>query len=416
MNRRKFLHSSGGLLAAAGLSSLLAWTPRTALARAFGPPHFSADERKRRWANTRALMAEHGLDALIVPHGAGDTLHEYAAYLSEGMFMNPGAVLMPAKGDPLVFGHLGPPAWIKQVVPTGEVDLGSALVNAINDLGLAKARLGVVGVESGVLGLNEFTNDGLITYHNWNAVLTGLKEAKFKDITGAYAEMMLVKSAEEIEHFRGAATVGERLHEMMLAEIKPGLAPPELFAKIKSFFARQGAMTNVEALMLFAPIRMGQVIPSEYGYFHRGGYAQVTLSVAVGKLSKKARALADVAEASLALALETIKPGRTFREAVQPLEKLVADAGYQHGFPQVHSLSPIVLAGPVGKGMMKVEYTKYRGGEVVLKPGMFLSLENGARTSPMEEVRVGGTLMVTETGVEMLNTLGTKLRLIEAPA
>lgn len=69
--------------------------------------------------------------------------------------------------------------------------------------------------------------------------------------------------------------------------------------------------------------------------------------MAVEEVSKKARVLADMAEASLALALETIKPGRT---------------------------------------------------------------------SPLQEVRVGGTLRVTETGVEMLNSLGTKLRLIEAAA
>ena len=51
---------------------------------------------------------------------------------------------------------------------------------------------------------------------------------------------------------------------------------------------------------------------------------------------------------------------------------------------------------------------------MALKPGRFLSLENGARSDAVEEVRLGGAVMATETGVEPLDTLGTKLRLIEA--
>jgi Xaa-Pro aminopeptidase len=171
-----------------------------------------------------------------------------------------------------------------------------------------------------------------------------------------------------------------------------------------------GAKTNVAIMPLRGTLQKGQVIPTEYGIKYKGGYCQVTLSMAIGEVSILARALADIAEASLQHALATIEPGKTFGEVIGPLEKIVADSGFTHGFPQMHGIGPIALVGPVGRGPKGDTYSETLGADIVLRPGIMLSLENGARQFRKAEVRVGGTGVVTENGFDLFNTLGRELR------
>ena len=88
------------------------------------------------------------------------------------------------------------------------------------------------------------------------------------------------------------------------------------------------------------------------------------------------------------------------------MEKIVADAGRGHGFPHIHSVMPLSLVGMVRQPGPD---QTIRGADIVLQPGMALSFECGARNNNSDEVRLGGTGVVTEDGFEMFNTLGLEL-------
>jgi Xaa-Pro aminopeptidase len=56
------------------------------------------------------------------------------------------------------------------------------------------------------------------------------------------------------------------------------------------------------------------------------------------------------------------------------------------------------------------QYSETIGADVAIKPNMVFSLECGARTDMINEVKIGGTVVVTDSGVKELNTLGNKMQ------
>ncbi len=119
-----------------------------------------------------------------------------------------------------------------------------------------------------------------------------------------------------------------------------------------------------------------------------------------------------IAKASLDHALQTIRPEVTFGSLINEIEQIVTDAGYWHTFPQIHSLGPIALVGAIG--ISQDAYQPVRGADIVLQAGMVLSLENGAIDGriPLNQVKLGGTGVVTPDGFEMWNTRGLSLQTV----
>ena len=424
VNRRRFLARiaalPGGIAAAGALSSL-----RSPDARAAPMPEYpyTLAERNRRWANIRKMMSEGGFDCLILPHRSGDDVNQlmYADYVSGGGFFDfgDGAVVFPLEGEPvLVYGFL-PSAWIdrradKAYQENGvQVPLGNQIVEVVQDLGLARSNLAVVGTRSGAEGLNEFLNEGLITYAAWSAVLAGLPEATFTDITEAFSMIMMVKSQEEIANIEKSALLGERLHELILQETAVGMDKREFQAMVEHFLAVNGARPDVRALaMAPGPVREGHVINSEYGIVYAGGYSQVTLCAVVGKMSDEMKRLADVAHQLMDLGASTLRAGKTFGDVIEPMEKLSADSGYWHMFPHIHNILPMTLVGPVYIGGPDKPGSLCLGAHIEIKEGMAFSFEPAARTGQFAEAKVGATAVVTADGLNVINKIGTRVQQI----
>jgi Xaa-Pro dipeptidase len=422
MDRRSFLSRVGVTAAAAPLLSLLAGGPAKAQFR--GPSMYTLAERDRRWRNVRAWMSMKGFDCLVIPHGSGDGHLQYAGYLSNGgFFMASGAVVFPLEGEPtFISGNKPimpqPDAWIGDYTSkwdeTGQPSIGEHIVNKVNEKGYARGNIGVIGTLANAEGLNEFANEGLVNYGVWSMVLAGLANATFTDVTGEFAELIMVKGEEEIRNFEKAALLGEELHQLMVDTAKIGLNDRRFKADIAEFFALKGARPDIQILEL-APgdIKDGDVINSEYGINYSGGYCQVTLCLAVGKVSKQTEELAKVAYESLAYGVENLKPGARFGDVINGMENIVFDAGCWHGFPQIHGLRPMFMVGPVYNFPPPFVPSRTLGADVIIKEGMVLSFEPGARKGMGPgggQVRVGSTCVITKDGPHMFNTLGQQLQ------
>lgn len=423
LGRREFLQNilivpGGAAIAAATLSM----APQKAQAQ-FALPHgFSSAEKDFRWSRIRNLMSELGLDCLILPKGRGDGVNslQYAEYASNAAFMNPGAVIFPAKGEPAIIGSIQlPNSWITNVAGKwfegGEqLPIGGHIIDFVTDMGYAKGNIGVVGTQANVEGLNEFINEGFVDYATWSTVTAGLPDASFTDITPQFGEMMVVKSQEVLSGVRSSAAVGENLHKMLLEITKAGVDPVDFRVAIAEHFIRSGARSDVQALeMAPGKIRDGAVINSEYGIIHGGGYAQCTLCMAVGKVSKQTEELHEVAKESLQYGLDNLRPGKTFGEVIAGMEEIIFGAGYWHGFPQIHGLLPMFMVGNVYANEPPAQSSKVIGADVVIKPDMAFSFEPGARRgkAPMgSQVKLGCTAIIQEDGLEVLNTLGLNMQ------
>ena len=356
-------------------------------------------------------MSENGIDCLVVPALPGDFTLHYARYVTNTG--GNGVAILSAEGQALGLGLPPRPGTWHRAVPALPGMLGGGVVDAINELGHASDRIGVVGTATGqTFGLNDFTAQGGVLYSIWSEVLAGLPEAEFTDVTSQFARVAMVKHPDEIAAHRTAAALGEELQELMLETARPGVSGLEFRSVISEFLIMNGATADVQALE-FPPgtLQDGSVINSEYGVRIDGGYAQVTLCIAIGATSELTERLNEVADECFAVGLELIGPGIRFADIIEPMEQVVADAGFWHGFPVLHSISPVILVGPVRQGPPpQGRYTPIRGGDVVLEPGMALSFEPGARMGPRAQVKLGVSGMVTDDGFDVYNTLGRTLQ------
>lgn len=425
LDRRNFLTRlavvPGGVAAASAALPLLN-SPKARAQMFIRGGTYSMAERDRRWANIRRMMSENGYDCLIVPKGMGDGINflQYAEYVSNSFFMTPGAVVFPLEGEPAVIGAVpSPNPWIQRTTlkwfEGGEqTPIGELIVEFVNEMGFAGGNIAVVGTQASVEGLNEFINEGFVKYATWATVMAGLPEATFTDITPEFAELVMVKGEEEQANIIGAAQVGEGLHALLLDTVEVGLDAREVRVAVAEYLIRNDAASDVQALELApGPIRDGQVINSEYGIIASGGYAQVTLCVACGSVSDQTEELAEIAHASMDYGAENLRAGARFGDVIAAMEEIVMRDGVWHGFPQIHGLMPMFMAGPVYNAPPPFQPSKTIGADLEVKPGMAFSFEPGARRGigpGSGHVKVGATAIVTETGLDIHNEIGLRMQ------
>lgn len=407
-------------------------------------PTLSLKERDRRWGLVRGLMRERRLDCLIV---AG--LHGREQY--DGYFTNDGVqgiVIFPLEGEPtcltwtasniirrILNSERGGTPWVKDL-RVGAV--GADWVSILQEKGFDSATIGVIGLES--RGPGEY--EGYIPYKTWTYVLEHLPRATFIDISQPFAELTMVNSEEEIALIRQSAHIGEMACEAMLKIIKPGVSESEIYAAIMKVIYSNGASAPWPTLILqsgvdnptwMVPIwtyqaqrprvvQKGDLIQAELFPRYGGKDTQQQMSVALKPVHPVNKECAEVARRSYEIGVKALRPGNKFREVVEAMEVPVADAGYWHPSPLIHSLNPQSAASgaaqvgtaenmPGIEGYKGVKGNPPRGGELVLQPGMVFELEPNA-CRDRHRVNMGGTVLVTEAGAEELNKLPTDLRVV----
>ena len=110
-----------------------------------------------------------------------------------------------------------------------------------------------------------------------------------------------------------------------------------------------------------------------------------------------------VLEANLT-AIDAAKPGRTIREVHLAACRVIEKAGYGEYYP--HKTSH-------GVGIdYHEEPFDVDGRELVLEPGMCFSIEPGIYLPGEFGVRIEDVVVMTETGVEVLNQAPKELRIV----
>ncbi len=197
-------------------------------------PILSLNERDRRWRRTREMMSRKGLSGLIVFGLKGR--EKYEGYLTNESIE--GVVVFPEHDDP-VYLTWGVHRVMRRFEDTlAEEDFwvsdirvgvnGPVLVEVLKEKGLEHEKIGVVGLES--KGPAEM--EGIVPYKLWAYVVENLPGADFLDSSQTFAEVMIVKSEEELALVRHSGKIGEMACEKMLEVTKPGVPENEIYATI----------------------------------------------------------------------------------------------------------------------------------------------------------------------------------------
>lgn len=405
-------------------------------------PRLSLAERDRRLAAARAFLRARDLDALLL-YGLRSR-ERYEAWLAK--FAVDGVVVLPAEGDPalLTWGPhritaiqeaaaQGEDIWIPDMRQMG---VGPGVAEVLREKGLEAARIGVFGHRT--RGPAEV--EGIIPHPHWQAVLEGCPDARFEEVTDAFTRVMLVKSAEEQAIIRRSAAIGEVACQRMVEVVREGATDHAVAAAYMHAIYAAGAVTNDPHFILsvgaeevgWAPlfwgayggpprvIRRGDLIQAELFPRYAGVETQQQVAISVGPPSATTRILADAARAAYEAGLAALRPGVQFKAVNDAMWAELEKRQAWHLTPLLHGLSPLSWTGQVGTGIaqlgldprMRAKGRPLQDDGFVVEAGMVFELEPNA-CHGRYRVNIGGAVLVTESGVEELNSLPT--RLLEVP-
>ena len=406
--------------------------------------NFSDRERDRRWHMTRDFLKERELDALLVLGSAAGDVSRYLL----GNWLS-GTVIFPMKGEPILMAAalqqmltITPETpkderpWIKDV-RTGA--RGAMIVAALKEKGLERSHIGVIGLTSG--GAHP---EGGISYATWDRVLKRLPDCKFEDVGNDYDEkVMFVKSDEELVHVRRAAQVLEQAGTEIVKVIRPGVSELDvLIAMGKTMlesgfvprFTQFGSGPNTVSPRplwvsgegqffgtIGAPrvLQPGDIFITEMMASSKELGAQLQLCVAIPPVPSVFTECAKLARRCYEEALRTMRPGKTFEEVVNAMEKPLDRPDNWYVTPLIHSLNPQICVGPTGmhiermpgvENFPQVGTGHIRGGEIVLEPGMVFAVEPDVCIGD-KRVLIGGNVVVTKNEPEELNKVSTEMRI-----
>jgi len=172
-------------------------------------PCFSHAEYQRRYESVRKEMRNRGLDVIVA---AGDSAarngnHANVYWLTNWLDPFTSYAVLPLRGDPFLiisnplYGHT---ARCASVVPDidSSPDPGVLIGQRLNDLGLERGQIGLVGVRH--------VGRASMPYEHQRDLQAAMPEATFVEANGVLQEARLIKSPEEITWFERGAEFTDR--------------------------------------------------------------------------------------------------------------------------------------------------------------------------------------------------------------
>jgi Xaa-Pro aminopeptidase len=352
-------------------------------------------ELDRRYANVRAAMAAHELDALVVAGNEYTGFEGAVTYLSGFQIVHRYAyVVVPADGKPFVVF----PAEARYVGEHGTALLdqvfdphpGQAIAQRARDAGWT--RLGVYGLDF-VMTVRDFT------------ALEGFDVLPF-DVEFDLARA--VKSEAELESVRDSVRINTRGFEIWFEHYAPGRTAAEVMAAAEEWFVAEGCGRLTMNMVLTAPGRTGLALPEfkiarsteVLGDFVLPSleiagpgmhWVEVSRAVAAAgtELSDDTKRMVEAYVEYDEVARTAMHAGATCHEVHIAVSKGFTERGYHLGHVTGHSI-----------GMTMIEFPKVgEGVDIPLAENMVLSMHPHAIAANGEDcVYMQDTWLVTADG------------------
>ncbi|KZL16244.1 putative peptidase [Pseudovibrio axinellae] len=371
---------------------------------------FSKTEYDRRIAKTRKAMLSDGVDLLFVTDPSNQAW--LTGYDGWSFYVHQG-VILPMEGDPIWWGRIQDAngalrtVWMDDDKVLGYADtyIQSTTCHPMEDLA---QHLHMMGYSTSRIGV-EMEN----YYYSAKAhavLVSKLPNAQMIDATALVNWQRGVKSAEELEFIRKAASISERITGIALQKAEPGLRKNELVADI----CHAGIMGIGEnwgdypAIVPLTPSGIDAAAPhltwngnqmetGEITFFELSGcyrryHAPLCRSIFLGKppqlMSDASAALAEGLEAGL----EAAKAGNRACDIANALNTALAKVGIDRGGRCGY---PIGLSYPPDWGERTVSLRPTD--ETLLLPGMTFHFMPGLWMDGWG-LETTETILITETG------------------
>jgi Xaa-Pro aminopeptidase len=367
---------------------------------------YSLAERDRRWQAVRENAAKASLDCIFVPLGNGVD----GRYLTQ---LRCSAMVLPTDGRaPIVIAdRRSSNAWVPEPWQTGR-EWAEPMGEALLDLGMQRARIGVVGLKGGSL-THCNSIDGVVNHTALESVMSKLPDAHFDDATDIVGFVRYVKSDEEITSVRQSAEVAAAGADEFVKLARPSVDAGVLYADVlarlielrSEYYPLALTIDTIGAgkprRYLNPPIgrRLEQntLITNEIHAIHGAQLTQVCQPVLLGKIPNEWKPVIELHKEVYEAGLAMFKPGTSFGALTDSVNGVGAKRGMKTVM-QLHGCGygddgPLFSAKSAGDRVRDLRIEK--GNAFVWKPI--------AMTADKKiQFTWGGPVIVTDRGCEAL--------------
>ena len=374
----------------------------------------AADLRKLKVAKLVSFMKREGLDALLLNKIENVRYSTDFRPVVSMWFQNSYSSFITADGDMVVLTVAGDYTRSKHYMPwVGDM-------RVMHSIGRAEEISKVFRdyVKSGKVGYDQL---GLEGFH---ALRKAAKGVQLVDVGGEIAEERAVKLDGEVAIMREAAKVTEASIMAALKAGRPGMREYEIAAEGEYAARKMGAEGMSWSLATFAGpntglmtrhdsdrvVRNGEFLILGYATIFKAYNTDITTTTIIGSPSAAQKRLYTATYDAYSAALKATRPGASTRHLRDVAEKVVDEYGYsQYSFSR---LQPILHG--VGMNVYEPPWAPEPGMDVPnakLKPGHVIAIEPCITLDDNLKVggcRIGETILVTETGYELLTDGGSE--------
>lgn len=369
---------------------------------------YSLAERDRRWRAVRQGAARAGFDCVLVPLGNGID----ARYMTQ---LRCSAIVLPSDGRaPIVIAdRRSSNEWVAEPWQTGR-EWAEPMGEALLDLGMARARVGVAGLKGGRV-THCRSIDGVVNHTALEQVKTKVPNARFEDATDIVGAVRYVKSEEEIAFVRRSAEIAAAGLDELIQLARPGADAGVVYAAVLARMLELRTEYFPMTLTLdpigtrkprrYANPPIGRrfeahaLITNEVNAICGAQLTQVSQPILLGKIPDAWKPVSELQKEVYDAGLAMIRPGTSFGELIDFTDGVGAKRGMKSAI-QMHGCGygddgPLLNSKFRGAKVRDLRVEK--SNSFVWKP-IAMSADEGIQFS------WGGPILVTDKGADALFT------------
>ena len=360
----------------------------------------SQQEFERRYNAIRQLMNKDGIDCLLIVGQADDFTRGNIRYITG--WGRGGCCIFPREGRPVFLMGPGQSKSSKIRKTLEAFDLLD-LRETTDSPAQVKKELSRFsqGNKIGTIGM------GCISVPMYLAVKEVFGE-RLADSTKIFEQLRSVKSAEEIEKMRRAAAIADEVYRVLKNTIRPGLSDYEIYGLVKKTTYEMGCEYSFDLIdaegsrmnMTFGPtgerLKANNTLFMEITPAYEGYYAQLPVTLPVGKYPPQIKMMAGVWEKANKAALAILRPGTKVSDVYHALVDTVRENGF---------ISPLRPGHAIGLDALDF-WSITESNAMILQAGMVLAMHPSIMTKiGGDACGMGYTYLITDKGAERFSKI-----------
>ncbi|MBP1691282.1 MAG: aminopeptidase [Bacteroidetes bacterium] len=250
----------------------------------------------------------------------------------------------------------------------------------------------------------------VMTYQQYRLLRKSFPRKLFVPTSGFVEKLLLVKDDSELSAMRKAIHITDLVYADLLTILRPGMREHEVAAEISYRQRRLGAEGDAfhpivasgergalpHARASEKKLRRGEMVTLDFGATVDGYHSDLTRTVALGHVTRRAREIYGVVLKAQLAALDAARGGMPARDLDGVARRIIADAGYGDAFSHSlgHGLGLHIHERPRVSALSNE--TLAAGSVITVEPGIYIPGWGG--------VRIEDDILLSTTGNTVLTS------------